>query len=33
MGYANALALILFVVIIAITIMQFRISRLWVHSE
>jgi multiple sugar transport system permease protein len=33
MGYANALALILFIAIIAITIMQFRIARVWVHSE
>ncbi len=33
MGYANALALILFVAIIIFTIIQFRLSRLWVYSE
>jgi len=33
MGYANALALVLFVAIITITVLQFRISRLWVYSD
>ena len=33
MGYANALALILFVAIIIFTIIQFRASRLWVYSD
>ncbi|MCU0500342.1 MAG: sugar ABC transporter permease [Anaerolineae bacterium] len=33
MGYANALALVLFLTIITITITQFRLSRLWVYSD
>jgi multiple sugar transport system permease protein len=33
MGYANGLAWILFVVIVCITILQFRLSRLWVHAD
>jgi multiple sugar transport system permease protein len=33
MGYASALAWILFLVIVAATIVQFRLSRLWVHAD
>ncbi|MCL5071936.1 MAG: sugar ABC transporter permease [Actinobacteria bacterium] len=33
MGYASALAWILFVVVIVITIIQFRLSRKWVYYE
>lgn len=33
MGYATAMALLLFVAIAAITILQFRLSRLWVYTE
>jgi multiple sugar transport system permease protein len=33
MGYANALALVLFLTIITITILQFRLGRLWVYSD
>lgn len=33
MGYASALAVVLFVVIIAVTLIQFRLSRRWVHYE
>jgi multiple sugar transport system permease protein len=33
MGYASALAWILFFIIVTFTIVQFRLSRLWVYSE
>jgi multiple sugar transport system permease protein len=33
MGYASALAWILFLAIVAVTIVQFRLSRLWVHVD
>ncbi len=33
MGYASALGIVLFVVILTITIIQFAISRLWVFNE
>lgn len=33
MGYASALAMVLFVIMIAITLLQFRASRLWVYRE
>src|SRR5215472_4406461 len=32
MGYASALAWVLFLAIVAVTIVQFRLSRLWVHA-
>lgn len=31
-GYASALALVVFCVIMAVTLLQFRLSRLWVHE-
>ena len=33
MGYANAMALMLFLVMIGITLVQFRLARLWVHAD
>lgn len=33
MGYASALAMILFVIMICFTLLQFRLSRLWVYTE
>jgi multiple sugar transport system permease protein len=33
MGYASALAWILFLIIVTFTLLQFRLSRLWVYSE
>ena len=33
MGYAAALSLTLFFVLIVLTVVQFRISRRWVHYE
>ncbi len=33
MGYASAMAWLLFVVILALTLIQFRLSRYWVHYE
>lgn len=33
MGYASALALIVFLVIMVVTLVQFRLSRYWVHYE
>jgi multiple sugar transport system permease protein len=33
MGYASALAWILFLIIVIFTLMQFRLSRLWVYTE
>ena len=33
MGYASALAWILFVLLVLLTIVQFRMSRLWVYYE
>lgn len=33
MGYASAMALVLFVVMVCITLLQFRLSRLWVYTE
>ena len=33
MGYASALALVVFVIIMAVTLLQLRLSRLWVHHE
>jgi multiple sugar transport system permease protein len=33
MGYASALAWILFLIIMVITIVQFRISSRWVHYD
>jgi len=33
MGYASALAMVLFVIMITLTILQFRMSRLWVYTE
>jgi multiple sugar transport system permease protein len=33
MGYASALAMVLFVIMVALTMIQFRLSRRWVHSE
>lgn len=32
MGYASTVALIVFVVMMLVTLLQFRLSRLWVHS-
>jgi multiple sugar transport system permease protein len=31
MGYASAMALVLFVIIFAITLVQLRLQRRWVH--
>jgi multiple sugar transport system permease protein len=33
MGYASAVAITLFIVIMILTLIQFRLSRLWVHYE
>lgn len=33
MGYASAVALSLFVVILGLTLLQFRVSRSWVHTD
>lgn len=33
MGYASAIAMTLFVIILAVTALQFRVRRRWVHSE
>ncbi len=33
MGYASALAWILFAIIMVFTLVQFRVSRRWVHYE
>jgi len=33
MGYASALGVVLFGIIMASTLLQFRLSKLWVHSE
>ncbi len=33
MGYASAMALVLFVVMVLITLLQFRLSRRWVYTE
>jgi multiple sugar transport system permease protein len=33
MGYASAMAWVLFVIILAVTIVQFRLARRWVHYE
>ena len=33
MGYASTIALTLFVVILALTLVQFRLSRTWVHYQ
>ena len=33
MGYASAVAMTLFVIIMALTLVQFRFARLWVHYE
>jgi multiple sugar transport system permease protein len=33
MGYASAIAVSLFAVILVVTAVQFRIRRRWVHSE
>jgi len=33
MGYASAMALVLFVAIVLFTLLQFRLSRLWVYTE
>lgn len=33
MGYASAMAWVLFVVILILTVLQFRLSRYWVHYE
>lgn len=33
MGYASALAMILFAIMVAFTLIQFRLSRLWVYTE
>jgi multiple sugar transport system permease protein len=33
MGYASALAWVLFAIIVFFTIIQFRLSRLWVYTE
>jgi multiple sugar transport system permease protein len=33
MGYASALAWVLFVIILAFTILQFRLARRWVYYE
>ena len=33
MGYASALAMVLFVIMVALTTLQFRMSRLWVYTE
>jgi multiple sugar transport system permease protein len=31
-GYASALALVVFAVIMGVTLLQFRLSRYWVHQ-
>jgi multiple sugar transport system permease protein len=33
MGYASALAWMIFAIILALTITQFRLSKRWVHYE
>jgi multiple sugar transport system permease protein len=33
MGYASAMAWVLFVVVLAVTLAQFRVARYWVHYE
>jgi multiple sugar transport system permease protein len=33
MGYASALALVLFTAIVLVTVMQFRLARLWVYAD
>ena len=33
MGYASAVAITLFIVIMLLTLVQFRIGRAWVHYE
>jgi multiple sugar transport system permease protein len=33
MGYASAMALLLFIVMVVITLVQFRLSRRWVYTE
>ena len=33
MGYASAVALTLFVVIMGLTLLQFRLSQTWVHND
>ncbi len=33
MGYASAIAWLLFLVIVAITLVQFRLSKRWVYYE
>jgi multiple sugar transport system permease protein len=33
MGYASAMAWVLFLAIVLFTILQFRLSRLWVYTE
>jgi multiple sugar transport system permease protein len=33
MGYAAAVSLTLFLILIALTVVQFRVSRRWVHYE
>ncbi len=33
MGYASAMAWVLFVIILALTIVQLKLSRRWVHYE
>jgi multiple sugar transport system permease protein len=33
MGYASALAMVLFVIMVSLTLLQFRLSRLWVYTE
>jgi multiple sugar transport system permease protein len=33
MGYASALALVLFTAIVLFTVLQFRLARLWVYAD
>lgn len=33
MGYASALAMVLFLIMVTFTLVQFRLSRRWVHTE
>jgi len=33
MGYSNAMAMLLFLAIISMTLLQFRLSRLWVYTD
>ena len=33
MGYASAMALVLFVAMVLITLLQFRLARRWVYTE